>query len=127
MDFSLSDRQKEVQETAGAFAYDELIPASMHLDAEVDPSRCFSVDLIKRASELGLRTLKIPRELGGFGADCLTEVIVLEELCTGDVGFRMSLQHAWREGHALAVHTTPAQRARFFPEFMGDPTYLTSI
>jgi alkylation response protein AidB-like acyl-CoA dehydrogenase len=70
--------------------------------------------------------LKIPVEYGGLGADCLTEVIVLEEICAGDVGFGMTLQHDWREGEILARYTTDEQRQRFLPDFLSDPTYVTS-
>lgn len=127
MDFALTEEQAAWQELTRRFVYDELIPASVAADAAVDPVDCFSPELVRRASELGLRTLKVPKELGGHGSDCVTEVIVLEELCTGDVGFGMSLQHAWREGHALAAYTTDEQRERFLPDFLADPLYLTSL
>jgi acyl-CoA dehydrogenase len=87
----------------------------------------FPRELIARASELGLRTLKVPVEYGGLGAGCLTEVLVLEELCVGDVGFGMTLQHAWREGYMLAAATTPSQRERFLPDFLADDTYVLSF
>lgn len=127
MDFSLTEEQAQLQATARSFAYDELAPASIEADAQTDPERCFSPELLKRASQLGLRTLKIPREYGGYGADCVTEVLVLEELCAGDVGFGMSVQHAWREGYCLARLTSDEQRERYLPDFLDDPTYLTSL
>jgi alkylation response protein AidB-like acyl-CoA dehydrogenase len=127
MDFALSSAQEQLQRLTRRFATEELTPESLVADSRVDPVDCYAPELVKRASELGLRTLKIPREYGGHGADCLTEVIVLEELCTGDVGFGMSLQHAWREGYALAALATPDQRDRYLPDFLADPTYLTSL
>ncbi len=126
MHFTLTDRQRELQEIARTFATEEVTPRSMELDAQVDPADCFSPELIRRADELGLRTMAIPEEHGGLGADVLTQTLVLYELCTGDIGFGMSLQHAWREGYCLAALTTPEQRDRFLPDFMSDPTYLTS-
>jgi acyl-CoA dehydrogenase len=127
MDFTLTPEQAELRATARKFAYEELKPASYIADRNVDPVDCFSPDLVRRASELGLRTMALPREYGGVDANVLTQMLVLEELCTGDVGFGMSLQHAWREGRALATLTTDEQRERFLPGFLDDPTALTSL
>src|SRR5205823_1692944 len=119
-DFGLTQEQLRLQRVARDFAYQEVRPLARQRDKEVDPVRAFAPELVRRASELGLRTLKIPVEDGGLGADCLTEVIVLEKLSVGDVGFGMTLAHAWREGYILARFTTEEQRRRFLPEFMAD-------
>ena len=127
MEFSLTAEQAELQQIARTFACEEVLPASLEADARSDPAECPSLELVRRASELGLRTLKIPVEYGGRGASCVTEVLVLEELCAGDAGFGMSLHHAWREGYCLARLTSAEQRDRFLPDFLDDPTYLTSL
>lgn len=126
MDFALTDEQQRLRAVARRFAYQELWPAAQRLDKEAGPAT-FPAALVRRASELGLRTLKIPEEYGGLGADAVTEVIVLEELAVGDCGFAMTLAHAWREGNLLARWTTPEQRERFLPQFMADPHFLTAL
>ena len=125
MDFELTDEQRRLRAVARRFAYTELWPAAQRLDKVTDGDT-FPADLVRRASELGLRTLKIPVEHGGLGADALTEMLVLEEIAVGDCGFAMTLAHAWREGNILARWTTPEQRERYLPEFMADPAFLTS-
>jgi alkylation response protein AidB-like acyl-CoA dehydrogenase len=127
MDFRLTDEQLELQQRARRFAYEEIQPRARELDRAADPRDAYPRDLVRRASELGLRTMKIPVELGGLGADILTEIIVLEEISVGDVGFAMTLAHCWREGYFMATCTTPEQRARFLPDFMADPEYVTSF
>lgn len=127
MDFWLTEQQLELQQVARRFAYEEIQPRARELDRAVDPRDAYPRDLVRRASELGLRTMKVPRELGGLGADILTEVIVLEEIAVGDVGFAMTLAHCWREGYFIATCTTAEQRSRFLPEFMADPEYVTSF
>lgn len=127
MDFALTAGQEELRALARAFAYDDVRPTARELERHADPAACYPLELIRRADALGLRTLKIPRRFGGLEADCLTEVIVLEELCTGDTGFGMTLQHAWREGYALACLTTDEQRERFLPRFLEVPTSMTSL
>jgi alkylation response protein AidB-like acyl-CoA dehydrogenase len=125
MDFTLTDEQHRLQRLTRDFAYREIQPRARELDAR-QGLETFPVDLLRRASQLGLRTLRIPCEHGGLGSDLLTEVIVLEELAVGDCGFAMTLAHPWREGYLLARHTTLEQRERFLPEFLRDDTFLTS-
>lgn len=127
MDFTLTGEQQWLRRIARDFAYTELWPAAQRLDKAPAARDAYPAALVRRASELGLRTLKIPREHGGQGASLLTEVIVLEEIATGDCGFAMTLAHAWREGNLLARWGTPEQIARFLPEFLADPGYLTAL
>ena len=127
MDFTLSDDQRHWGRIARRFARERVRPRARELDRLADPAATFPRDLVIEASRLGLRTLKVPKEHGGGGVDCLTEVIVQEELAAGDVGFGMTLQHAWREGYILARGTTDAQRERFLPGFMADETGLMSF
>jgi acyl-CoA dehydrogenase len=127
MEFNLTEEQLRLQLLARRFAYDELQPRARELDRRPDVKDAYPVDLIRRASELGLRTLKVPREYGGLGADVLTEVIVHEEIAVGDTGFAMTLGHCWREGWMLATFTTPEQRRRLLSEFMSDDIYVTSF
>jgi acyl-CoA dehydrogenase len=127
VDFRLTDSQRELQALARQFAYDEIQPRARELDRVADPADAYPEDLLRRASELGLRTLKIPRKYGGHEADSLTEAIVLEELCVGDVGFGTLLAHPWREGFILATLTTDVQRRRFLPRFLDDPLGMTAF
>jgi alkylation response protein AidB-like acyl-CoA dehydrogenase len=125
MDFELTAQQQRLRGTARAFAYEVLWPAARGLDMSPDPAG--TLDLVRAASQQGLRTLTIPRESGGEGADILTEALVMEELATGDCGFAMTLGHAWREGRLLTMWTTPSQRDRFLPDFLADHGYLTAL
>ena len=127
MDFSLTDEQLELQATARRFAYTELWPAAQELDKAARPEDAFPAALVARASELGLRTLKLPAGYGGRGIDAVTEMVVLEEIAVGDCGFAMTLAHAWREGNMIARWGSPRQRERHLPELASDPAYLTSL
>lgn len=127
MDFQLGEEQRHWVGVARKFAIERIRPRARELDRMTDPRETFPKDLIRESSKLGLRTLKIPKEYGGAGISCLTEVMVQEELAYGDIGFGMTLQHAWREGHILASGTTDAQRKRFLPAFLEDDTALLSF
>ena len=127
MDFTLSSEQQRLRRIARDFAYTELWPAAQRLDKAPAARDAYPEQLVRRASELGLRTLKLPRAHGGLAASLLTEVIVLEEIAAGDCGFAMTLAHAWREGNLLARWGTPDQIARYLPELLADPGYLTAL
>jgi alkylation response protein AidB-like acyl-CoA dehydrogenase len=127
VEFTLTPEQRALRDLAREFAYQEVRPIARRLEREVDPAACYPRELIARSDEVGLRKLKVPKEQGGHGADVLTEVLVLEEICTGDCGFGMTLQHSWREGYALCRLTTEGQRGRYLDAFLTDPTYMTSL
>ena len=127
MDFILTDEQQRLRDLAREFAYEEVRPRARELELLDDPEACYPRELIARADAIGLRTLKIPREYGGLEADTLTQTVIMEELCTGDCGFGMTLQHAWREGYAIAALTRDSQRERYLDDFLNTPTYMTSL
>lgn len=127
MDFVLSEQQLKWQRIARDFAYREVRPRARMLDREPDPQMAYAEDLVRRASQLGLRTIKLPKADGGPELDTLTEVIIFEELCAGDVGFGTTIAHPWREGRMLAEAATPEQRRRFLPEYLADDAYVTAL
>jgi alkylation response protein AidB-like acyl-CoA dehydrogenase len=127
MDFTLTPEQKELQAIARKFARERVAPRSREADREPDPAKAWPADLFREASKLGLRTITLPREHGGRGADTLTELIVLEELCAGDLAFGSSLAHPWREGLILADATTPEQRERYLKPFLADDDGMTAL
>ncbi len=61
MDFTLSDEQLALQETAGRFARQEIAPVA----AEYDQSGEFPHEIMKKAWELGLSALSIRNETVG--------------------------------------------------------------
>lgn len=126
MDFNLSPEQRHWQQVARKFAYEKIRPRARELDRETNPAKTFPLDLVREASRLGLRTLKVPRKDGGAEVDVLTEVLVQEELCAGDIGFGMTLQHAWREGNIIA-HASEAVRERVLKPFLADDTALPAF
>ena len=86
VDFRLSDEQLALQQLAQDFAEKEAKPLAETLDKNHKPEDCISLDLLRRCSELGFRTLAIPERFGGGGMeDLLTVAIVCEELAVADV------------------------------------------
>jgi alkylation response protein AidB-like acyl-CoA dehydrogenase len=91
MNFELSGTQKAIQKLARDFAAKELAPTVV----ERDENDIFGRDVIDKAGALGITTLPFPEEYGGGGADYVSYILALEEICKVDDGI----------GTALAVNT----------------------
>jgi len=125
MDFRESEEQGMVRESIRKFAQAEVRPVSVEFDKKVNPIECFPWNLLKRASELGLRTMSIPAEYGGSGiTDVISQVIALEELGAGDNGFASCIRSALAIASWMDVLCDEAQKEEFFPAIVGDDTYL---
>jgi len=127
MDFRLTEEQLMMRSMTREFAQNEVKPKSLELDAKTDPKECIPWDLIKKASQLGLRTLSIPEKFGGGGADYVTLAIVLEELGAADQGFATIIRGCYTESPRLLVETSKEQRDEFLPKFLEDDTYLLAL
>jgi acyl-CoA dehydrogenase len=87
VDFSLSDEQLALQETAKRFAQAEIQPVA----AEYDQSGEFPREVMKKAWELGLSSTCIGEQYGGVGLSVLDSCLVTEELSWGCSGMTTSI------------------------------------
>jgi alkylation response protein AidB-like acyl-CoA dehydrogenase len=124
MDFSLNEEQREWQMKARKFAREEVRPISLERDQIADPFGTWDWDIIRKGSELGFRTLAVPREWGGPGADFVTQAIVMAELAKGDSAISKAFSQNWKWSHLMAASCTDEQKERFLKPFLADHTYL---
>lgn len=123
-DLSLTAEQLEFRDTVRDFVQREIKPVVLHPDRLQDLERRPPLELLDKASRMGLRTLALSEDLGGAGADNLTSCIVSEELAAGDVDIAVTLAQTSMLGHILFDELmTPEQRARFLPGFLADDRY----
>ncbi|MED5261256.1 MAG: acyl-CoA dehydrogenase family protein [Myxococcota bacterium] len=87
MDFTLSDQQLTLQDTARRFAAEQIAPQA----AEWDQAGEFPRELIKGAWELGMMSTCVPEEHGGIGLPMLDSCIMVEELAWGCSGITTSI------------------------------------
>ena len=80
----LSPEQLEFRDTVRGFVNDEVKPVTLKADRLDLADRSLPMDVLRKASQMGLRALALPEDLGGVGADALTSCIVTEELAAGD-------------------------------------------
>ncbi len=86
IDFSLTEEQKALQETARRFAINEIRPVAEELDRAHNPEKSFPLELIKQGMQLGFGTILIPEKYGGLGGNLIDCSLVTEELAYGDTG-----------------------------------------
>ena len=84
MDFSLNEEQRRWQNEARHFAQEVLLPNSLKRDQIEGALEPWDWEIIKAGSKLGFRTFTVPKDLGGHGADFVTQGIVMAELAKAD-------------------------------------------
>lgn len=76
MDFTRTDEQRLVQETARSFAADVIAPKA----AEIDREHRHPAEIVRQLGELGFMGIAVPERLGGGGLDNISYVLAMEEI-----------------------------------------------
>ena len=124
MDFSLNEEQRTWQMEAREFAREEIGPISLKRDQIEGGLAPWDWDIIKKGARLGFRTLAVPREWGGPGADFVTQGLVMAELARGDSAISKAFSQNWKWSHLIAENCTNDQKERFLKPFLADDTYV---
>jgi alkylation response protein AidB-like acyl-CoA dehydrogenase len=120
----LDAEQLEIRDTVRAFVDAEIKPVVLRADRLDGADRTLPMDLLDKASQMGLRTLALSEDRGGAGADRLTSCLVTEELAAGDADIAATLGETSRLGHLLFDRTmTDVQRGRWLPQFLADDRF----
>jgi alkylation response protein AidB-like acyl-CoA dehydrogenase len=122
-DLHLSAEQIEIRDTVRDFVAQELKPAALDAQRLDACDRRLLAGVLDKASQIGLRTLALPEELGGAGAGTLTLCIVTEELAVGDADVAAVLAETSGLAGVLFSQMTAEQRDRFLPQFLADDRY----
>ena len=124
MDFSLNEVQRSWQQKAREFAREELRPLSLQRDQVEGGFAPWDWDIIRKGSQLGFRTLAVPEEWGGPGADFVTQGLVMAELASGDSAMSKAFSQNWKWSHQIAEFCTRDQKERFLKPFLADDTFV---
>jgi acyl-CoA dehydrogenase len=114
--YPLSDEDREIQLRARRFVDEDLIPWEVHAEehgGSIPPD--VHAEHRRKAVELGLSAMNMPRELGGGGMSMLQQVLVSEQ--TG----RVTNALGW------CVHTPPAWAPAVVSEFQLERWILPTI
>jgi len=80
MDFSLTDEQQALVETASRFSRNRLAPGYRAREK----AQCIEREVVREMGELGFLGPELPDTVGGMGVDCLTSGLLLEQIAYGD-------------------------------------------
>ena len=113
MDFSLSETQLALEETARRFARDVIRPKAAHYDETAE----FPKEIISAGYELGLINMTIPPALGGAGLSHFDQALVAEELAWGCAGVATSMIANDLALLPILIAGTDEQKRRFVAPF----------
>jgi alkylation response protein AidB-like acyl-CoA dehydrogenase len=121
----LTAEQRQFIELARDFAEREIRPIAHAVDeAQVESP----LELWRHASKLGLTSFMISEDFGGGGVtDLLTQVLVQQELCHGDIGIGNLITSNGFFAAPIENLGTPAQQLRWLEPLTGDDPPLTAV
>jgi alkylation response protein AidB-like acyl-CoA dehydrogenase len=124
MDFALNEEQRGWQDEARRFATDEIRPISLARDQIEGGFEPWDWGIMEKGSKLGFRTLAVPKEWGGPGADFVSQALVMAELARGDSAISKAFSQNWKWSHLIASACTNDQKERFLKPFLADHRYV---
>ena len=112
MDFTLSEAERLVRDTAREFAEKELKPVA----GELDRQHRFPKKPLRRLAELGMMGMTVPEADGGPGASAVSHALVLMEVsrACASTGVIFSV-HNSLACECLVRYGTPAQKGKYLP------------
>ncbi|HEX7184471.1 MAG TPA: acyl-CoA dehydrogenase family protein [Thermoanaerobaculia bacterium] len=118
MDFSLTEEQRAIQETARQFARREVDP----IVDEIDESQKFPREVMAKAGELGFLGIIFPEEYGGAGLGYTEYVIVITELSKVDpsVGISVAAHNSLGTNHIYKFGSEEQRRRWVVPLARGE-------
>jgi short-chain 2-methylacyl-CoA dehydrogenase len=116
MDFDLPDDHQLLQRTVRDFAEGEVAPVA----EELDRTKSFPYEIVRKLAELNLMGIPFPEEYGGAGADTLAYAIAVEELTRVDSSVAITLcAHTSLGTQPIYVFGSEEQKREWLPRLAG--------
>ena len=112
MDFELTQDQTLLRNMVREFAEKEIKPKA----AEIDESREFPKDTVRKLAELGLMGIVIPEEYGGSGMDFVSLAIAVEEIsrACATTGVITAVNNSLA-AYPILIYGTEEQKKKYLP------------
>lgn len=121
----LSDQQRDFVALARNFAAKEIRPRARAVD-EADTEA--PMDIWAKAVEVGLASYMLPTAYGGGGiTDVVTQCLVQQELCYGDIGIANFLTSNSFFAEPILALGSPEQQEKWIPPLCGPTPPVTSV
>jgi short-chain 2-methylacyl-CoA dehydrogenase len=112
MDFDLSPDHELIRRTVREFAEAEVAPAA----EELDRTKSFPYEIVRKLGELGLMGIPFPEEYGGGGGDTLAYALAVEELTRVDSSVAITLcAHTSLGTQPIYLFGTEGQKREWLP------------
>jgi len=125
--FIHTENQRLILETVKRFVEAEVKPRAAVLDAQQDPEKSFSWEIVEKANTVGIRTMTLDEKWGGLGTDSLTTAMVIEELGIGDIGVSVIFAQTLKIAQIMQKALNAEQQAHVMPAFAKDPRGMLAI
>jgi alkylation response protein AidB-like acyl-CoA dehydrogenase len=113
VDFDLPDDTRQFQETVRDFARQEVAPVA----EELDRTKAFPYELVRRMGELGWMGIPFPEDVGGAGGTTLQYALAVEELTRVDSSVAITMcAHTSLGTQPIHLFGSPEQRERWMPD-----------
>lgn len=117
MDFNLNDEQRMYVDTVQRFVKGEILPRIL----EIEKRHRFPYDIIKKAWEMGVLNLSIPKPVKGYEIDAVSSALIIKELSYGDTGISTSAMCNDLANVVIAQQGSEDQQLRFLEPFVKAP------
>ena len=107
-----SSEQRQIAETAGRFAKEQILPALAQIEAKESG---VMRGLLKEAAELGFTAVDVPEEYDGLGLDKTTSALVADHISVNASFSTAFGAHAGIGTLPLIWYGTEAQKQRYLP------------
>jgi alkylation response protein AidB-like acyl-CoA dehydrogenase len=112
MDFDLADHHRLLRDTVRDFARHEVGPVA----EELDRTKAFPYEIVKRLGELDWMGIPFPEEYGGGGGDSLAYALAVEELARVDSSVAITLcAHTSLGTQPIYVFGSEEQKREWLP------------
>jgi len=113
MDFTLSDAHQQVADTIRDFGEREIAPFASTWDRE----ERFPMETVKKLGRLGFLGVSLPEDVGGGGADTLTNALVVEGVARYDASFGLTVaSHGGLASGHINLFAGDHLRRRYLPK-----------
>jgi short/branched chain acyl-CoA dehydrogenase len=113
MNFDLSDDHRLLQRTVRDFAVNEVAPVA----EELDRTKAFPYELVRKMGDLGWMGIPFPEELGGAGGDSLAYALAVEELTRIDSSVAITMcAHTSLGTQPVYLFGSDKQKAELMPD-----------
>ncbi len=113
VNFELSDHHRLLRDTVREFAEQEIAPVA----EELDRTKAFPYEIVRRLGELDLMGIPFPEEYGGAGGDSLAYALAVEELARVDSSVAITMcAHTSLGTQPLYLFGTEEQKLGWMPE-----------